>query len=71
MTAAMILKEIHALPLLEKRELLSRLEQDVNQPGGARLSEHELLDFVNSIGRRLRTSLTVDEMNAARHEGRE
>lgn len=70
MTAAMILKEIHALPLLERRELLSRLEQDVNQSGGTRLSERELLDFANSIGRRLRTSLSVEEMSTARHEGR-
>ena len=71
MTATMILKEIHALPAREKTELLSQLEQDVNQSGGARLSERQLLELVESIGRRLRTSLSVEEMNAARHEGRE
>ena len=70
MTATMILKEIHALPARDKNELLSQLEEDVSQSGGAKLSERQLLELVESIGRRLRTSLTVEEMSAARLEGR-
>ena len=71
MTATMILKEIHALPAREKNELLSQLEVDVSQSGGAKISERQLLELVENIGRRLGTSLTVEEMGAARHEGRE
>jgi hypothetical protein len=64
----MIFKEIQALPPDEKASLFEKLE--VETAGTTRISEAELLRMIESIGRQMRTSLSADEMNAARREGR-
>jgi hypothetical protein len=68
MTATMILKEIQALPPDEKASLFRKLATETNQ--AVKISETELLRMIDSIGRRMQTSLSADEMNAARREGR-
>ena len=68
MTATMILKEIQALPPDEKASLFQKLEYETNE--AAKISEGELLRMIDSIGSRMRTSLSAQEMNAARREGR-
>jgi hypothetical protein len=68
MTATMILKEIQALPPDEKASLFRKLECETNET--AKISEAELLRVIGSIGSRMRTSLSAEEMNAARREGR-
>ncbi len=69
MTATMILKEIQALPPDEKASLFRKLEREANQ--AVKVSETELLRMIDSLGRRMKTSLSADEMlNAARREGR-
>jgi len=68
MTATMILKEIQALPPDEKASLFLKLADETNK--AARVSEMELQTMIDSIGRRMQTSLSADEMNAARREGR-
>jgi|GEM_PF-2353387 len=87
MTANMILKEIHALPLREKVKLFKELErekagelEDVRRfdeaEGGVageqpeRISEAGLFQMIEDIGKRMQTSLSTEEMNAARLEGR-
>ena len=68
MTATMILKEIQALPPDEKASLFRKLESETSR--AVKVSETELLEMIDSIGRRMQTSLSADEMNAARREGR-
>jgi hypothetical protein len=68
MTATMILKEIQALPPDEKASLFRKLESETSR--AIKVSETELLEMIDSIGRRMQTSLSADEMNAARREGR-
>ena len=68
MTATMILKEIQALPAEEKDWLFKNLDRGAN--GSQKVSESELLRIVENIGRKMRTSLSAAEMNAARLEGR-
>jgi ribosomal protein L5 len=77
MTATMILKEIHALPVREKTKLLKQLEQERKITGqkpvafcNGKASEDQLLRFIEDIGAKMRTTLTAQEMNAARLEGR-
>ena len=71
MTAAMIFKEIEALPTGEKAKLFKKLELGTNGTAKAqKVSEKELFRIIENIGRQLRTSLTAKEMNAARLEGR-
>lgn len=75
MTATMILKEIHALPVREKTKLFKRLEREVvgQKPvpfRNGKSAEEQLLQFIENIGDRMRTTLTAKEMNAARLEGR-
>jgi hypothetical protein len=89
MTATMILKEIHALPVREKEKLLQQLEREREQAeeledvrffdkakrevageNPERISEAGLFQMIEDIGRRMKTSLSADEMNAARLEGR-
>ena len=68
MTATMILKEIEALPAAEKDWLFKNLERGAN--GAKKVSEAELSQMIEAIGKKMRTSLSADEMNAARLEGR-
>ena len=68
MTATMILKEIEALPAAEKDWLFKNLERGAN--GTKKVSEAELSQMIEAIGKKMRTSLSADEMNAARLEGR-
>ena len=68
MTATMILKEIEALPAAEKDWLFKNLERGAN--GSKKVSEAELFQMIEAIGKRMRTSLSANEMNAARLEGR-
>jgi len=87
MTANMILKEIHALPLREKVKLFKELEREKagelddvrlfdEAEGGVageklkRISEASLFQMIEDIGKRMKTSLSTEEMNAARLEGR-
>ena len=72
MTATMILKEIHALPAREKNELFKRLddERETATETSKPISEAQLLQLIANLGRKQRTKLTADEMNAARLEGR-
>ena len=66
MTATMILKEIQALPPDEKASLFQELERGRAE----KISEAQLFQMIETIGRKLRTSLTAEEMTAARLEGR-
>jgi hypothetical protein len=66
MTATMILKEIQALPPGEKASLFQELERGRTE----KTSESQLFQIIETIGRKMRTSLTADEMIAARLEGR-
>jgi len=66
MTATMILKEIQALPPDEKASLFQELERGRTE----KASENQLFQIIETIGRKMRTSLTSDEMVAARLEGR-
>ena len=87
MTATMILKEIHALPLREKVKLFKELEREkagelddvrlFDKANGEaagekpeRISEASLFQMIEDIGKRMKTSLSAEEMNAARLEGR-
>jgi Ca2+-binding EF-hand superfamily protein len=65
----MILREIEALPAEERDWLFRNLDRDVN--GSNKVSEPDLLRMIENIGRRMRTSLSAAEMNAACLEGRE
>jgi hypothetical protein len=67
MTATMILKEIQALPAAEKDWLFKNLEHG---NGAKKISESELLRTIQAIGKRMKSSLSAGEMNAARLEGR-
>jgi Ca2+-binding EF-hand superfamily protein len=68
MTATMILKEIQALPAEEKDWLFKKLDRTAN--GSKNVSESELLRIIENIGKQMRTSLSAEEMSAARLEGR-
>ena len=68
MTATMILKEIEALPAAEKDWLFKKLDRSAN--GSKKISEAELFQMIEAIGKKMRTTLSADEMNAARLEGR-
>lgn len=87
MTATIILKEIHALPVREKEKLFQQLDRErAEKLGDTRwlekakrgtaehkaeeVSEAGLFQLIEGIGRRMTTSLSADEMNAARLEGR-
>jgi hypothetical protein len=68
MTATMILKEIQALPADQKDWLFKNLEH--GESGAKKISETELFQMIQAIGKKMRTSLSAAEMNAARLEGR-
>ena len=68
MTATMILKEIQALPAEEKDCLFKNLEH-VN--GHPKTPESELLQLIENLGGKMRTSLTAQEIKDARLEGRQ
>ncbi len=67
MTATMILKEIEALPPGEKDWLFKKLEHG---SGDKKISEAELFQTIENLGRKMRTSLTAEEIQDARLEGR-
>ncbi len=67
MTATMILKEIQALPAEEKDWLFKKLDRG---NGAKKISEAELFQIIEDLGKKMRTSLTAEEMKAARLEGR-
>ncbi len=62
----MILNEIQALPPDEKASLFQELERGRAE----KISEQQLLRMIETIGQKMKTSLSADEMNAARLEGR-
>ena len=67
-----LLKELEREKVEEMEDV--RLFDDVKREVGAekpeRISEASLFQMIEEIGKRMKTSLSADEMNAARLEGR-
>lgn len=55
---------------LEEVRLFDRAKREVAGQKPARISEAGLFQMIKDIGRRMKTSLSAEEMNAARLEGR-